>query len=144
MGDTTFCRCLQGANGLFQMQVIANVKCWNPIKVCKTSTVRVLMQRLAIKSTSPSDNVNYSGLLERVRLAVRVVPPSDVSIFSVFEALGARRHVSPASSGAMPGDNAEIMPLICLLRVCVVYKALVILQRSPCWCFLSCGSERIP
>jgi len=44
------------------------------------------------------------------------------------------RRVSPGGLEVVPGDNAEIKPLICLLWMCVVYKALVISRRSACWC----------
>ncbi|QCD96252.1 hypothetical protein DEO72_LG6g954 [Vigna unguiculata] len=42
------------------------------------------------------DSANYSGFLERVCLAMRVVPPGDICSVSVFEALSAWRHMSPA------------------------------------------------
>jgi len=48
------------------------------LNLTKTNTAKVLMQHLAAERDLSGDRDENSGLLERVHLAVRAVPPSDI------------------------------------------------------------------
>ena len=85
-----------------------------------------------VRDVSPDDSCRGNGFLGAWRLAVHI--PRQV----------VWKLVSPGSSRAAPGDNAKARLGYFMFWMCVVYKALVISRRSTCWCFLSCGSERIP
>ncbi|QCE14311.1 hypothetical protein DEO72_LG11g1310 [Vigna unguiculata] len=66
-----------------------DIRCQHPVTLflLQFSSCGCRHPRQATKSGPPGDSNENNGLLECVRLAVKVVPPGDVCIISVFEEL---------------------------------------------------------
>jgi len=64
--------------------------------VPKPVPIVVLMQRLAAEQDPLGDSCQNSGLLKRVSLEVRIVPPGGVCSVGVLKALCAWLYMSPA------------------------------------------------
>ncbi|QCD87775.1 hypothetical protein DEO72_LG3g2315 [Vigna unguiculata] len=78
--------------------------------------IDVLMQRLAAERDLPGNRYKNSGLLERVRLAARVVPPGDDYNVSVSEVLRDWRYASPTRRFE---NRVRLVPRVLCQAICL-------------------------
>jgi len=93
---------------------------------------QIFLWRLTIICEPSSDSSDSVVSLDAWRLAVRV--PRQV--------IWKRQRLAPREQRQAIWWQQNDVSL--LVFVCVIYKALVMLQRFICWCSLSCGSEWHP